>query len=529
MADTITVACPNCSREMRASAQHVGRRGKCPGCGQIVTIAPSGSDSSVALSFATGAGTRAGRPADPAPSGTEVNHLLAGLIGLAAAALLYAVFYALPKDYTLYKFMTQRSGVQHIITLVTCWGLAFLALKYVAVQRELRSADRELELIPLEIGLQITPANVDKFIDHLGRLPADERDGFLARRIRGALDHFKHRNNVSEVQGYLATQAEIEASAVDSGYTLMRVFIWVCPILGFIGTVLGISFAVTELAAALPKPGEAGTELGGKLMAGIGKVTGGLATAFDTTMLGLVCVVILMFPTEALKKIEYGMLDRVQAFANESLLRRMAEGQPQGEDAAMPKVVRQALESAFQEHQRWLTQWQAQVAKLGQVIGGEFEAYATGVQNRVAQGSAAQAAAVEGAARRVADAIGQFDRAAGAFERAAGADVKETLAAMARLHESLAGNTAALGRVLGQQEELAARYSAADLDGALRALAEAVTKLADDRGPEIVSEVEAEVETERPNPTVENTLLSDGPPAGPRPGLFGRIFGRNGH
>src|SRR5207248_10839997 len=154
-------------------------------------------------------------------------------------------------------------------TLVTCWGLAILALKYVAVQRELRYTERELELIPLEIGMQITSANVDKFLENLGELPAQEQDSFLARRIRGALEHFKHRNNVSEVQSFLATQADIEASAVDSGYTLMRVFIWVCPILGFIGTVFGISDAVTDLAKSLPKTGGPGADLSKNLLEGI--------------------------------------------------------------------------------------------------------------------------------------------------------------------------------------------------------------------------------------------------------------------
>ena len=45
----------------------------------------------------------------------------------------------------------------------------------------------------------------------------------------------------------LKSQSEIDATMVDSSYVLIKVFIWAIPILGFIGTVLGISEAVSVL------------------------------------------------------------------------------------------------------------------------------------------------------------------------------------------------------------------------------------------------------------------------------------------
>lgn len=496
MADTITFPCPNCRRDIRASAQHVGRKGKCTYCGNIVTITPppgASSQSMVALGP---------DPAEvAAPTGTHVNHLLAGLIGLAATVLLYSVFYALPHDSYMYLLMTQRSFIQHTITLVTCWGLAVLALKYFAVKRELRAAERELELIPLDIGMQITSANVDKFLEHLGQLPATVRTGILARRLRGGLEHFKHRPNVSEVQSSLATQADIEASAVDSGYTVLRVFIWVCPILGFIGTVLGISFGVQKLAASLPEPTAAvapgqpapppPADTSGKLIAGIRGVTDDLATAFDTTLLGLVCVVFLMFPTEGLKKIEYGMLDRVQAFANESLLRRLAEEADPRADGDMPEVVRQALDAAFREHQRWLKQWQAQVADLGRVIGAEFENQIGGLQAKITQLAETRIGGMDEGARRMERAFADLSQSVNAWQELKSGDFAHVLHTMAQLHRSVEGNTAAMGQVLRAQAELADRHGA---NGS------SVPML---------------------DPPVPLT-------SGDRPGVFGRLFGRNG-
>jgi biopolymer transport protein ExbB/TolQ len=397
---------------------------------------------------------------------------LAAVIAVGVTVLLYAlVFYPLHDRY-LGQLMTERGPIQYELVLVTSWGLALLGLRYLAVKRELRSTGMELQLIPLEIGMQIAPTNVDQFLGHLARLPENQQRSVLARRIRGALEHFKHRNNVSEVQTYLTSQAQLDGSAVDSGYTLLRVFIWLCPILGFIGTVTGISDAVTGLAQSLPKteaaaplePGQpaaapaepaAGEGLAGKMLKGMETVTNGLAVAFDTTFLGLLCVVILVFPYEALKKIEYGALDRVEEFANESLLRRMAENEDDGVPE-MPGIVRDALEAAFREHQRWLTEWQAQVRQLGQVIGGDFEQAAGRVAERISRDGGSQLQELQRAAKAVDDLFGKLVETR---------DGHGMLSGMERLSQAMITNNSLMTKLIDQQSRLLPPTSIETTDG----------------------------------------------------------------
>lgn len=544
MANTITVRCPNCSNEMRASVKHIGRKGKCSSCGTLVTIrAEDEEQQSTATLY--GADEDEGSLA----SGTGANPLLAGLIGLGVTVVLYIGFYAVAKSSGVLGdigvFMTKRSIVQHMIVFVTAWGLAILLLKYLAVKRELRSTERELELIPLEIGVQITSANADKFLDHLRRLTPEEQNSILARRIRGALEHLKHRNNVAEVQSYLATQADIEASAVDSGYTLMRVFLWLCPILGFIGTVVGIGEAVMGLSKALPEPtaataaaqpGKPPGEDMSKLMAGMRGVTDGLATAFDTTLLGLLTVVILMFPNEALKKIEYDMLDRVQAFANDSLLRRMADSGG-GETSGMPEIVQKSLDAAFKEHQRWLAQWQAQVAQLGNMIGADFESHFGACQEKLTQGDGKRLEALNTSARRVEELFGQLQSVTVSWEKSGSQEFRNSLSAAAELQHSLQSNTAAMSNVIDRQSKLMETYSRSDLQGVLQALADAVARLGGERPRQSYSPPAPELLTRPsdgsfPTPSMAPDFvpLSPAPPdrnAGNRkPGFFGRILGR---
>jgi hypothetical protein len=262
-----------------------------------------------------------------------------------------------------------------------------------------------LELIPLDIGLEITPTNVDQFLGHLAACPPAQRSSILGRRISGALEHFKSRKSVPEVQEYLATQAEIDASGVDSGYTLLRAFIWAVPILGFIGTVIGISSAVSGLSTTL--------NAGGEIIDGLNLVTRGLSTAFDTTLVALAMAILLLFPTETLRKIEYRMLDRIEAFANESLLRRMDDEKRGVDPEHLPEAVKSTLEPAFREHQLWLVQWQAQVAELGQVIGADFERVVMRVQSQISERESTHSQGVNESTRLLAEI---FDKLVGISE-----------------------------------------------------------------------------------------------------------------
>jgi biopolymer transport protein ExbB/TolQ len=461
MAATVTVVCPKCRNKMKASGQHIGRQGRCPACKALVPINPSETESLVGLV-----------PEDPSGSGlggrsrggeTDVNSWLAAAIGLIVTFFLYSIFILLKvNNYKIGTFMCENVAIESMITFVCCWSAALLIMKYAAVRRQLVTPDRELELIPLDIGLQITAGNVDDFLSHMNRLPAQRQDSILLRRIRGALEHFKFRNSVPEVQTYLSTQAEIDASGVDSGYTLLRAFIWVCPILGFVGTVMGISGAMFELRHAVSKDDSppavespvAASDDFSEIKDALKGVTSNLATAFSATLLGLVATILLLFPTELLRRAEYATLDRIEVYANESLLRRMSEGPSLDKDPAA--YAREVLQTAFQQHQQWLAQWQDQVSSLGQVIGGKLEvALREGVQ-RLAKDEAARLdrmGKMAGSLDQVLDHARRTTEAAQRTSDQTSSIVARTSAAIGHLQESLTGFAAMLQRLSGPERK----------------------------------------------------------------------------
>jgi biopolymer transport protein ExbB/TolQ len=436
-------------------------QGPCPHCGKTVKV-----EAAAGAKFQPAQASGVGKPAT-----INVNPIVAGLFGCALTVILYAIFLAIRETY-LGQLFTNRGMVPFVSTLVFSWGVSILVLRYLAVKRQLKYAEMELELMPLQTGVQITPKNVESFLQHIEGLPAKSKDSILGRRIRGALEHFRSRNSVPEVQAYLASHAQIDASSIDSGYTLLRSIIWATPILGFIGTVLGISSAVNALARSLDSgetpaaatasadpaadaavPAAHQENLGAKMIEAMGMVTQGLATAFDTTFVALVMAILLLFPTEELKRTEYGMLDRIEAFTNESLVRRMSDD---ASHSLTPEVAK-VLEPAFRKHQQWLLEWQAKVGELGNVIGKEFEHHASGAQQKLEGLQAEKLSETVQAVQALVTVLPEMNQAIDQFRTASMAvagEMQSSLAMAAELQRELAQNSAHMGNHIEQLRSL---------------------------------------------------------------------------
>ena len=103
-------------------------------------------------------------------------------------------------------------------------------------------------------------------------------------------------------------------------HELLRYTIWAIPILGFLGTVVGISDAVGELSRMT------GSDSKGEAIAqNLRRVMLPLAVAFDTTVLSLSMALILVLLQTMLVRIELKTLHRVELFVLAELQRRLHE------------------------------------------------------------------------------------------------------------------------------------------------------------------------------------------------------------
>lgn len=332
--------CPSCDMQLKAEPEMAGKVVRCPGCGTKLQIpgdpagvgntsggegdAPPPDAASQDHGHAHGheeqpqyeqaRQQRGGwEEADP----TNPNMWVALSIGLVLTAAWFGIMFALPSGNYFRSLFAERGWVNYMETFFFFWAMGILYLK-VQKLRHQKSA-LYLDVLPVELGSEVNSQNVPNFIDNLYALPSRLRDSMMVNRIRKGLELFEVRQNNSEVANMMSSQSDIDSARIGGSYALLKVFLWAIPILGFIGTVLGLSQAIG--AIDLSDVSDVN-----KIIGSIGNVTSGLGTAFDTTLLGLVLAMILNFPMNTVAKAEDDNLNGIDAFCNEILMPRLNDG-----------------------------------------------------------------------------------------------------------------------------------------------------------------------------------------------------------
>lgn len=106
----------------------------------------------------------------------------------------------------------------------------------------------------------------------------------VGRRLTWLLQHLD-TVEAQRAHEMIRHQSDLEADTAASSYRAASLFIWAMPILGFIGTVLGISLAVGGFSDFLST--NVSIDEIDRVTAELGNVASGLSFAFDTTLLGL--------------------------------------------------------------------------------------------------------------------------------------------------------------------------------------------------------------------------------------------------
>ena len=255
---------------------------------------------------------------------------------------------------------TQRGWVPYGISFLSAWAGVMLVLKFRLLGAHRRAL--ELDLLPESVGERITPDNAEAFIQHLDAQPIS-RENPLGQRIRRALLHFAARRDTSQLVAQLGGQAQADADALESSYTLVRVFIWAVPILGFIGTVIGIGSAVGGFSESVG----AAVDLA-VMKESIGNVTGGLGVAFDTTLVALVMSILIMFPASSLQKAEEDFLAAVEDYCDERLVVRLAGEESEASD---PDLIERTIAREMSGHHAELRAWGERLGQLGEVLSAQ--------------------------------------------------------------------------------------------------------------------------------------------------------------
>jgi hypothetical protein len=248
---------------------------------------------------------------------TRVNNLLTGLVGGILTISFFGLMQVAPlRDSTFADVFINRGPTQFAVVFLFFWSLAILTIKWFKLRFQWKSMD--VRVIPNEPGFTLSTATVGRVLDHIHDCVDDPRHFVLFNRIVVALSNLRNLGHVGDVDDILRSQASQDESAMETSYALVQSFIWAIPVLGFIGTVLGLSQAIGEFTGVLGEAGDIG-----QITSALKGVTGGLATAFDTTLVALVAALCIQMLMTVIKKAEEEFLDAAMEFGIRNVVGRL--------------------------------------------------------------------------------------------------------------------------------------------------------------------------------------------------------------
>ena len=253
---------------------------------------------------------------------TMVNYVFTCIIGILLTILFYSLlipFYG--KDITLIDMFfhggsANRSSLPYYTVFLTFWSIAILAVKMLKLKNQRKAF--ELDILPEDPNFVLSPRTAREILDRI-YLQVDQPSSYaLLDRIDLALSNLKNLGNVTGVSECLAGQASNDEDYLANSYTILNGFIWAIPVLGFIGTVIGLSDAVGGFGKVVAK----GADIE-ELKAALGGVTGGLSVAFETTLIALVLALIVQLFAKFVNNQEELFMDECADYCNRNIVAKM--------------------------------------------------------------------------------------------------------------------------------------------------------------------------------------------------------------
>ena len=210
----------------------------------------------------------------------------------------------------------QRGITPFFIVFFSCWSISILFIKWRKIIFQQKALS--LMVVPQTADFELTQDTAKAILSRMYGLVDDPKHFILLNRIERALANLKNIGLISDVSEVLRAQAQNDEDQMESSYALIRGFVWAIPVLGFIGTVLGLSQAIGSFGTVLIK--NEGLEY---LKTSLQQITSGLSVAFDTTLIALVAALCIQLIMIGLKKREESFLDDCNDYCHANIISKL--------------------------------------------------------------------------------------------------------------------------------------------------------------------------------------------------------------
>ncbi len=264
-------------------------------------------------------------------------------------------------------------------------GVAALVLKLLDNFRQYTLVDQVA--LP-EASLEGEPVErCPELLEDLNKQWGRHNESYIFRRFRDALSYVARKETAEDLDEELRYLSDLDAERRHESLGLVRLVVWAIPILGFLGTVIGITLALGQLG------GLSADALGESMT----RLTAALGVAFDTTATALALSIILMFAMFLVERLEGELVHAVDNRVARDLsgrfqeaggsrdpqvsaMRRMGEAILQSNQQLTRQQVELWNQSLEETNSRWhqaTTQSQETVrAALSESLGDSLETYA---------------------------------------------------------------------------------------------------------------------------------------------------------
>ena len=258
--------------------------------------------------------------------------------GLACLAFYAAIFRLAGEDSFWLKYFAGHQ-MSYWATALFFVGVAGLIIRALGLSVEFAMVNTVR--LPTEATGIETVAEVPQLLQGLHDSTSSITDHYLVRRLRDALQFVQRKGSADSIEQHLRHLEETDLARMHNGYGLTRIIASTIPILGFLGTVIGITLAIAKLNLS----GEAVEE-------SLPAVVAGLSVAFYTTAQALGLSIVLLFGKFCVERVEYRLLTSVDEVAASQLVGRFkqygAESDPGvASIALMSERLLKTVESGF--------------------------------------------------------------------------------------------------------------------------------------------------------------------------------------
>jgi biopolymer transport protein ExbB/TolQ len=219
--------------------------------------------------------------------------------------------------------------------------------------------------------------------------------------------HYVNAGRNHSLEDHLKYLADLSVDRLIQSYSLIRTVTWAVPIMGFLGTVIGITMAIANVTPE-------------QLDSSLPEVTAGLAVAFDTTAQALTMSMLLVFATFLVERGEQSILNDVEQFGIDSLVPYIGETNADinASGSGLPALATWTTEILTQQTDSWsrhLTAMQSgwaatlnsQTDSLAQALSDETAAALTNHRHATEMTRDAYAATLEQSSRMFAEQMQQ--------------------------------------------------------------------------------------------------------------------------